>query len=831
MKKMSVRKKNNSGATLIAVLIVVAFIAVLGSISIAAAMVNLKMKLVDRRAQKTFYSCEEAVDEIYSQLGMKSMDALEKAYQDLMATMVRSGKNPSSTDDDPSWYNYSINNDPSGIPGSSLTKADLELRQKYMNNVVNDLTSGGFDPSVLSMTLNANNFKTLLNSYISVDDTNDAIKNSILAGDFHYPYVSSVGSCTYTVDYTDSSIYIFNANNVKVEYITEDGYRSQLTFDIGIKLPISNINFTAATQTINAVPALGDYSLIADNGIKIDSNKQVMIDGKVYAGGGGILAKDSSRTTFIGEQVVTRSDVTTEKQTQITFSGATQLWCNNITIPKNYTASGFSQPCHGVTINLNGSAFVKNDLKINGASSNVHISGVYNGYSNKGISDLSKDESSAIIVNGPHSNLTLNSSYIYLAGRSYIVYDGTTEEPYRTGESLSFKGDQEVYLVPPSAVNEAAGTVVGNPCSSIAAVNGTKLAQYLTTKYFAKSLLSASNPYVTKNVGGQYFIYLNFKDAKASADYMYWILASETDFTATMTGLGMSAEDIEEALKQKNYMKTLIEVNLKNLDQQTSGFIAPSGSITSSGTIVEAEVNGTTAKTGSAVSMAADTKQLVTTDLINRYTVLTNVLDMPVYSLESTSFAGSIPNSFTGQSGKTVEYDKICGYGSTVGERLVSRADIITAAGASASEGVVSLGGNVRKYGTGDYPIIVANGGYTFNSSSGFKGGIIVAIGNVNVEADYDGLIIALASDANTGNININNDVNISNTINAASLVESVCNQISDTGAEALIKVFRGTRTGGGSPGGVPTEEKIEIDSIRYNQLVYFDNWKKTEMD
>ena len=72
--------KNNSGATLVVVLIVVAFIAVLGSVAIAGAMVNLKMKVVDKKAKKTFYSCEEAVDEIYSELGMVSMDALEAAY-------------------------------------------------------------------------------------------------------------------------------------------------------------------------------------------------------------------------------------------------------------------------------------------------------------------------------------------------------------------------------------------------------------------------------------------------------------------------------------------------------------------------------------------------------------------------------------------------------------------------------------------------------------------------------------------------------------------------------------------------------------------------------
>lgn len=824
--------KDNSGATLVVVLIVVAFIAVLGSVAIAGAMVNLKMKVVDKKAKKTFYSCEEAVDEIYSELGMVSMDALEAAYKDVMDTMVRSQKNDVPGSDDPSWTNYSVSRDPSSFPG--LSNADVELRKKYMAKVVNDLTDGSFNETS-PMPLDSNKFRKLINSYIGVDITIDAVNSAITAGTYRHPYVASVGTCSYTIDYSSTSLYIFNADDVKVEYITDDGYKSELTYDIGIMLPISDINFSSSAQSINNVPAMGSFSLIADNGIIIDNNKQVLIDGNVYAGGGGIVFGDSSRTRFIGEQVITNSDVTTEKQTQITFSGSTQLWCNNIIIPKNYRVGGYEQPCHGVELNLEGQTFVKNDLKINGASSKVSIGGQYSGYSNSGISDLNKDESSAIIVNGAHSNLTLRTSYIYLAGRSYIVYDGTTEEPYRTGESLSFKGDQEAYLVPPTVVNNAAGAVVGNPCSDISRVNGTTLAAYLKNEYFAKSLLDDSMPYVTKAVNGQYFIYLNFKDAKAASDYMYLILSSDTDFETKLTGLGISGTDADKATAQKNYMQNLIKVNLKDLDQQTTGFVNASGSVTTSGVIVSAEVTGSDASVGAAVSMAPlsdDAQQLVTNDLKNRFKSLTTVLDMSSYSTNATDFAGGIPIPFTGQSGRTVNYNTVLGYGSSVGERVVSRPDIVTASQATAGEGVSSLGGNIRKYGNNEYAIVIANGGYTYTASSGFKGGIIVSIGNVNINADFDGLVIALATDASNGNINIKSDVNVMNTISAASLIESICEQVSDENADKLIKVFRGTRTGGGSGGsGGSINDKISIESIKYNQLVYFNNWKKTDVD
>ncbi len=140
-------------------------------------------------------------------------------------------------------------------------------------------------------------------------------------------------------------------------------------------------------------------------------------------------------------------------------------------------------------------------------------------------------------------------------------------------------------------MNNAAGSVVGNPCSIFQELTEQHFT-YLKNEYFAKSLLDDSMPYVTKAVNGQYFIYLNFKDAKAASDYMYLILSSDTDFETKLTGLGIAGTDADKATAQKNYMQNLIKVNLKDLDQQTTGFVNASGSVTTSGVIVSAEVTG-----------------------------------------------------------------------------------------------------------------------------------------------------------------------------------------------------------------------------------------------
>ncbi len=212
--------KTIRGATLVVVLIVVAFIAVLGSVAIAGAMVNLKMKVVDKKAKKTFYSCEEAVDEIYSELGMVSMDALEAAYKDVMDTMVRSQKNDVPGSLRPFMDQLFGQQGSSSFPG--LSNADVELRKKYMAKVVNDLTMEGFNETS-PMPLDSNKFRKLINSYIGVDITIDAVSSAITAGTYRHPYVASVGTCSYTIDYSSTSLYIFNADDVKVEYITDDG--------------------------------------------------------------------------------------------------------------------------------------------------------------------------------------------------------------------------------------------------------------------------------------------------------------------------------------------------------------------------------------------------------------------------------------------------------------------------------------------------------------------------------------------------------------------------------------------------------------------------------
>lgn len=833
-------KKNNRGIALVTVLIAIAFIAIISSISICAAMVNLRMKVVEKKTQKVFYTCEEAADQIFAKLGQESMDCLEDAYKITMSRLVISETTPGSDSDDPNWTNISINTQSSPVAG--LTKADYELRKEYIKNICTNIgcNAAAYNPVSGTNSWSSDDTLKLLNQWIGVDITNDAVRNAISAGTYTAgPYVKSVADhCSYRpAESGDSSVWIFELKDVKIEQVTTEGFVSDITFDINIKLPLETVNYVAGSSTVNNVNTVNDYSLVADTGIVFENDKISTVNGNVYAGAQGIRTRSNGSATFVGDYVHTKGDVVLDNGSSMNFTGSTSLWCKNINIPKT-DATGVLN--YGSKLYLSGRTFVANDLAINGTGAEVTVSGLYNGYGNKGIVDDSTnpDQSSAILVNGSYSSLALKTSYIYLAGRSYVSFDregmaAGTNEPYRLGESVSFKGDQEAYLVPPSQVKTTSGAPAGNPCRTAAgvdlsaAVDVDALKSYLTTEFFAKDLLDPSNPYIEKKVSVdgtsgsdiEHFIYLNFKDKDSPVTYISQLLMDETSFRALYAAV--PSVNITDALEQKNYMYHLIEANILDLNQQNnSGFmVSPTNQIYSSGAVVQARMNGAHSVELGASALSSPTavdRAMICNDLTNRFTALNEALDMIPYVLESVSWGtGGVPDTFSGLTGKNVNYRTLTSSGTTA-SRLVDTALMDTI-------------GN-KEYGTGDYRVVVSNSGYTFNGA--FKGGVIVCKGGaVNVNADFDGLIInadtGAAMGANHGYIYINNNANISNTVTTSDLIESIAGSLDSGDATNLTALFGGTHSDAVTGGA--DSVTVSIEQLRHSDLVFFNDWKKTE--
>lgn len=78
------RKLNNEGSSLVTVIVVVAFICVLGTIILYVAGSNYLMKLTDRRNKENFYKAETAMEEVKAGLALVASEASAQAYLETM---------------------------------------------------------------------------------------------------------------------------------------------------------------------------------------------------------------------------------------------------------------------------------------------------------------------------------------------------------------------------------------------------------------------------------------------------------------------------------------------------------------------------------------------------------------------------------------------------------------------------------------------------------------------------------------------------------------------------------------------------------------------------
>ena len=124
---LSRRKKNNSGSTIIIVLLMTSFVLILATLITTTTMVNYRMKLAGSQSSKSFYTAEEAVDEIQAALGKVSVECFNQAYEEQLTKVLSTTK----------------------INGSEVVSAidnktaNVEFRQNYANKLM---------PKILDLT-------------------------------------------------------------------------------------------------------------------------------------------------------------------------------------------------------------------------------------------------------------------------------------------------------------------------------------------------------------------------------------------------------------------------------------------------------------------------------------------------------------------------------------------------------------------------------------------------------------------------------------------------------------------------------------------------------
>ncbi len=573
MNKLKLKKINNKGASLIVVLIAIAFVSILTAVILSAAATNYRLRIMNNNSKKTFYSAEGALDEVYAGLGEVTSNTMETAYLEVAQQLTKAIVVGGDT------YTIKIDND----------DANKQLKEKYFTAL----------QDIIQLEESNNTLEAYLSSFLS---------EPTLA------YVSSYGDIDYD---KDACSIIIEDVIVQYKQKEENGdYYSTVAVDIEFSYPNKEFDFISNTRS--TLETFLEYSIIAMNGVDVGRDglpSKGFFAGGVFAGNGGAsggINITNSSTLTVGNDtltsnIVSAGDINVGAEGTLSFDKG-KLWCINL------NAGSDSQSRATINLGSEGQVFVADDLNLEGNTSNVTISSEYTGYSYAGTADTGM--SSAIVINGRGSTLNgVGLRKLVLAGRAYVNFETAGTDNYMTADSVSLRGAQQIYLVPIYYMSPKAGT-------GVEPTNPTETSNILDydidlTDFFAYELLDASQPYTIHTVEGLAYLYLNFSSKEAKQKYINCIL-SETYLQSNITNKG-SRWSADRAELYQHINKCLVSFVLTGAIDMD---YAPDAKVYSAGNMYTV---------GSAMTDDTQTPNIVDViklceDKKNRYTILQSFL-------------------------------------------------------------------------------------------------------------------------------------------------------------------------------------------------------------
>ncbi len=808
-KKAKSLKLNNDGSTLVMALLAIAFVSLLASVLLAAAVSNVIMKRIDNKSKATFYTAESVLDEIKAGVGNDSMISMAEAYENVLSNLIIT--------DDTYEIDYMMSND----------EANAMLQEKFMSRMVSMVTNS-------TVSFESITDKKEEASSVAIENAKNYLSKYISKTELKYANIKSIESITIIKDYNGIKNKM-TLNNVVLNYKAQKGsetYFADLTVDIDVAYPNMTVDFTAS----NRLTEFKEFALIADQKVNVNAttnNITAQVNAGIYAGGSinvesstsaiAHLAVGANTLSGMASNIVTRGDIViTGSQSYAGTAGNvakfdvknSNIWCNNLTfgyVPGGDAFSDVISAGVAVTVDSASNTYIKDDMNINGENSNVTIGGNYYGYSYQGTS-TDHATSSAIIVNGAGSKLNLGTATISLSkfilgGHSYIVYPtGSGQSNYMTGESLSFKGNQELYLVPSDYVGVGYKKDVANPMPEdtwdelLAAAEADSEVKVVDMSGFfaqSESLLDSTNPYEIKYVDGLVYLYLNFNSNASRAQYISDVLA------------GVKAPELTAKLKK--YTSELLS---EDVAVSGSVNIKEGGQIYTAGALMETSGGNVNSQVGTSYdgNLGTDVLAVNSMDLGNRFTIMTQLLTPLPFEVDGSTYVVSNTTDALEEILKYYVAGAELDPATTATENIVDWG-LVASDGYNDDTAMYSLQGTTSAL---KLTKVAKDGDVVIPTD--INGGIVVATGDVTVQADFTGIIIA------QGNINIKGDATVTTDellVEQLLTFEFQFNEGANTEEVPYRNYFYAYKSvGDGS-------EEIKIESLGYDDMVGLNNWRK----
>ena len=831
-------KKNNSGSTIVIVLLMTSFVLILSTLITTTTMINLRMKMASSQSTKSFYTAEEAVDEVRAALGVISVECFNTAYEEELTKL------------------YSTNSTGTTVNNK---EANQQMRQKYTKDLLNKMQlfngvpnadtkidfylarpTGSF--TIASWTADDTQVdeKKIYTSFIST--LNNYIEDNTKLS------VEKVTKITFDVSGVDPLYsYAVGFYDCVVKYLDNSGNYSYITFNGAVGMPDIEIDFKNDDKV--GTLCFADYSLVGNGGIILPKNASATISGSAYAGTGSstkgtaLTINEGASLTMAGGYFVCGGNIEANNNSGFSANN-TSLWAKNINVADGVTINSSS-----ATLNL------QDDLTVDGENSEVNINGSFFGfgYEEGNLAKQRPNYSSAIIVNGLNSHIAFGSiGQLYVAGRAYIKF--SDDRAYATGESSAVNINQEIYMIPkklltngsknPSALNDSAASGVSFTCD----INANNFFAY---DLLASELYESRNAYFdtdgnlvdestletdsTTNLitdsdiraNSKTYYYFKFKDDYARNKYANLILddtAFDTYIDERVNALGLSGTSESNYRNNAEKLREQV-INAKNSFKGLTNSSITGVSINTPGTFSQI-----TSSTSGTLSAAEQKIKYMSTDRALRYDVLNKILANPLKSDDESGWYASRADLQNDLSSRNpAKYNSINLSNYTLGDvfgKIVNE------------QGLEEL----LRSGTGptySYPRFTDNSNYAvylLNNSDptetlkistvGFTSGLVVCTGNVDVDVSFSGVILA------KGKITVYSGCTVSNGYTEESFktaIEGWMNSANE--ADRTLRngydighIFRFYNTKTTTSSGTLT-----VDKMTYRDMVRIDKWRKYE--
>ena len=772
-------RKNNKGAALVTVIIAMTVVAILGVLIAYVTYSNFNMKNIDKNSKNNFYSAESVLDEISAGLQGEMAEQYAKAYEKIMVSYGRYENASDMADDfkldfvlnmvDVLCVQEKPEEDDSPAVIRDETSYDLDHLRSYVNNTY----PGNWELSAKTVS------------------GEGAISGNAL------------------VTLQDGLL----LKNIQVTY-QDKGYENTITTDI--KLSVPEIHFTM----ISEYPNISDYAFIANNGMEVSGNKSLSLEGSAFAGhvpadgesdslvyDSIVVGNGSTFNASDASMIVNSGNILVEHGGTFESGSNTTVWSRGVeaVMPNNPLEGS-----EGNQVGLNGATYLADDITLTGKGNRLTLAGQLFGY---GFGDKAS-ANSAIIINGKNSELDMSGlNTLVLAGTAYLasskeVGPQTNSADVMTGDSIAVKSNQLAYLVP----SDAEG-VISNPMS---------VAQYnelITDTEWKKKIVNTPIVSInrTLNAYGSVDIMPVFSQKQGGTVYLYIVFEHVSDaaqyFNDVFTDNSVMGEKLQEYIH--NYI-TLFTGNTEDYTRLvTSGnYLIPAVLDEESGEWKPAEANAETGVlegqsgiyTAGASTVAGSAQEL--SNYADNFECLCHKL---ITSCTVTERSNLLFDNLIQKDGSDHYFLK------NITGATVSNANQSVMVNGSMMTTNVTINDGVAVIKAGDTAAIIADGTY-YMGMDGPNKGVILATGDVHVNHDFTGTILA------KGKVYIDvAGVRLVNSSEAVSAALRLGFKADDGTSYEVLKCFSG-----GDNYSFMTDDTANeyVDHADVRNLVSYENWK-----